>query len=196
MKDFDHLLSVWQGQPKRVRLSVDDVLKLVKKGLSKLKARLLTGVIAVALSMLGIILIALFSPIHHDLTYVGLGIWLIVMFAFILLQIGDYRVISSLDITTDPATYLSHMKLYKKRRAYMNGRFYYYYALAISIGVALYADEFIGHKSLTFKYYFYIFWLLYLAFVTFYWKKKLIAREDKRVAELIERLENLRKQFE
>jgi ribosomal protein S18 acetylase RimI-like enzyme len=33
MKDFDHLMSVWQGQPKQDQLSVDDVLKQVKKGI-------------------------------------------------------------------------------------------------------------------------------------------------------------------
>lgn len=32
MKDFDHLMSVWQGQPKQEQLSVEETLKQVKKG--------------------------------------------------------------------------------------------------------------------------------------------------------------------
>jgi uncharacterized protein YfbU (UPF0304 family) len=38
MKDFDHLMSVWQAQPKQDQLSVDEVLKQVKKGYALLPA--------------------------------------------------------------------------------------------------------------------------------------------------------------
>lgn len=32
MKDFEHLMTVWQGQPVKEQLSVDEALKQVKKG--------------------------------------------------------------------------------------------------------------------------------------------------------------------
>ena len=35
MKEFEHLMSVWQGQPKPGRLSVDEALKQVKKGITQ-----------------------------------------------------------------------------------------------------------------------------------------------------------------
>jgi hypothetical protein len=48
MKDFDHLMSVWQGQPKRDQLSVDEVLKSVKKDIRGIAGRLYWGIVAIA----------------------------------------------------------------------------------------------------------------------------------------------------
>jgi hypothetical protein len=45
MKDFDHLMSVWQEQPKKDQLSVDDVLKQVKKGMSAMSRKLFWGIV-------------------------------------------------------------------------------------------------------------------------------------------------------
>jgi hypothetical protein len=196
MKDFNDLLSVWQGQPKQVRLSVDDVLKQVKKGVNKLKSKTLLSLIAVGVSLTLIIGVALFMPIHNQITYVGLAVWIISFAIVIVMQLGDYRTISTLDATTDPPTYISHLKLYKKRRAVMNGRFFYYYALAVSLGVMLYSFEFVNRNSLSFMISFYAGWFVYLAFVLFFLKKKLIERENRRVADLLEQLERLQQQFE
>ena len=196
MKDFNDLLSVWQEQPKLVKLSVEDVLKQVKKGVNKLKNKTLLGLVAVGASLTLIVLVALFMPIHHTLTYVGLGVWIISFAIVIVMQMGDYKTISTLDATMDPAAYISHLKLYKKRRALMNGRFYYYYALAVSIGLMLYSNEFTSHNSTVFMVGFYTGWLVYLAFVLFYLKRKLIERENNRIAELLNKLEKLQGQFE
>ncbi|GAB2688192.1 hypothetical protein GCM10027037_08280 [Mucilaginibacter koreensis] len=196
MKDFNDLLSVWQGQPKQVRLSVDDVLKQVKKGVNKLKSKTLIGLIAVGISMAVIVAVALFMPIKSQLTYIGLAVWIVSFAIVIVMQMGDYRTIATLDATTDPPTYISHLKLYKKRRAVMNGRFFYYYALAVSFGVMFYSFEFISRSSIYIMIGFYVGWLVYLAFVLFFLKKKLIERENRRVADLLDQLERLQQQFE
>ncbi len=46
MKDFEHLMSVWQGQPKQDQLSVDEVLKQVKKGIRSITSQLYWGIVA------------------------------------------------------------------------------------------------------------------------------------------------------
>ncbi len=196
MKDFDHLLSVWQGQPKSIRLSVDDVLKQVKKGVGSLKSRIFNKLIIMGIVLAVILSIMLFIPFHNKYSYIGLGIWAVSMIYFLVISAGDYHTISTLDATADPATYISHLKLYKRRRAFTNGRFFYYYALAISIGLLFYSIEFISKAALILQAGFGLIWCAYLVYVIFFWKKKVFQKESEQIKELLEQLGNLQQQFE
>lgn len=51
MKDFDHLMSVWQGQPKPDQLSVDEVLKQVKKGIRSITQKLYWSIVAMVVTV-------------------------------------------------------------------------------------------------------------------------------------------------
>jgi hypothetical protein len=63
MKDFDHLMSVWQAQPKKEHLSVDEVLKQVKKRRTQFNLRMYWAIIAM-------------------IAYAGLGIYMMFFMAF------------------------------------------------------------------------------------------------------------------
>ncbi len=196
MKDFDHLLAVWQGQPKQVQLSVDDMLKQIKKGIGKIKFKLLLGLTGVAVAVIALIGVGLFAHIHSTLTYIGLVIWIVSIISYMVLQTGDYKTIANLDATIDPALYLNKLQRYKKRRAYTYGKFFYYYAIAVSIGVMFYSNEVLYKTSASFKSGFYAGWVGYMFFVLLYLKDKLVAKENRRIADLIEKLERLQQQFE
>ena len=53
MKDFEHLMSVWQGQPKQDQLSVDEALKQVKKGVRSITSQLYWGIVAMVVMEIG-----------------------------------------------------------------------------------------------------------------------------------------------
>ena len=55
MKDFDHIMSVWQDQPKKDQLSVDDVLKQVKKGVNGLSRKLFWNITIMGITLSGIL---------------------------------------------------------------------------------------------------------------------------------------------
>ncbi|UEG55290.1 hypothetical protein LLH06_09995 [Mucilaginibacter daejeonensis] len=196
MKDFEHLISVWQEQPKQPRLSVDDVLKQVKKGINKLGSRVLYGIIAISVTIIFTAGLTLFAVFERRLSYIGLFVLLFGMIAYLILQIGDYRTITRQDLTLDPAAYLNSLKEYQKRRAYLHGRFYYAFALMTCLGISFYTIEVFQNKPLMFKVTYYIFCAIYILFCTFYLKDRFIQREQKRVSYLIERLERLEGQFE
>lgn len=196
MKDFEHLLSVWQEQPKQPRLSVDDVLKQVKRGINKLGISVLYGIIAISVAILFTAGLTLFAVFEQRLSYIGLFVMLFGMIAYLTLQIGDYRTITKHDLTLNPAAYLKSLKEYQTRRAYLNGRFYYAFAIMICIGVSLYTVEVFQNKPLIFRIIYYTFCGLIILVTTFYLKDKFIQREQKRVSYLIERLERLEGQFE
>ncbi|WP_295768724.1 hypothetical protein [uncultured Mucilaginibacter sp.] len=196
MKDFEHLLSVWQEQPKQPRLSVDDVLKQVKRGVNKLGIGVLYGIIAISVAIIFTGGLTLFAIFENRLSYIGLFVMLFGMISYLVLQVGDYRTITRHDVTLNPAAYLNSLKEYQQRRAYLNGRFYYAFALMICVGVSLYTVEVFANKPLFFKVLYYTFCGATILFTTFYLKDKFIKREQKRVSYLIERLERLEGQFE
>jgi hypothetical protein len=196
MKDFDHLLSVWQEQPKLPKLSVDDVLKQVKKGINKLGIRVLWSIVSISVAIATTAGLTLFAVFEKRLSYIGLFVLLIGMIVYLILQIGDYRTIARHDLTLNPGAYLNSLKEYQKRRAYLYGRFYYAFVLMICVGISLYTVEVLNNKPLIFRIIYYIVCTAYVLFCTFYLKDKLIQREEKRVSYLIERLERLEGQFE
>ncbi|WP_345951869.1 hypothetical protein ABDD95_10615 [Mucilaginibacter sp. PAMB04274] len=196
MKDFEHLLSVWQEQPKQPQLSVDDVLKQVKKGINKLGIRVLYSIAITAVALIFTSGLTLFAVYEQRLSYIGLFVMLLGMIAYLVLQIGDYRTITKHDLTLNPAAYLKSLKEYQNRRAYLNGRFYYAFALMICLGISLYTIEVFQNKPLIFRILYYTFCGVYILIATFYLKDRLIQREQKKVSYLIERLERLEGQFE
>lgn len=196
MKDFDHLLSVWQEQPKLPKLSVDDVLKQVKKGINKLGIRVLWSIVSISVAIATTAGLTLFAVFEKRLSYIGLFVLLIGMIVYLILQIGDYRTIARHDLTLNPGAYLNSLKEYQKRRAYLYGRFYYAFVLMICVGISLYTVEVLNNKPLIFRIIYYTVCTAYVLFCTFYLKDKLIQREEKRVSYLIERLERLESQFE
>jgi hypothetical protein len=196
MKDFDHLLSVWQEQPKLPKLSVDDVLKQVKKGINKLGIRVLWSIVSISVAIATTAGLTLFAVFEKRLSYIGLFVLLIGMIVYLILQIGDYRTIARHDLTLNPGAYLNSLKEYQKRRAYLYGRFYYAFVLMICVGISLYTVEVLNNKPLIFRIIYYTVCTAYVLFCTFYLKDKLIQREEKRVSYLIERLERLEGQFE
>jgi len=106
MKDFDQLMSVWQGQPKQDQLSVDDVLKQVKKGMNSMSRKLAWNIASMTLSFLAILCIMLFLVFQSWATYAGMSIILITLILYIIMMVRDYKLIHSHDITINPADYL------------------------------------------------------------------------------------------
>jgi hypothetical protein len=196
MKDFDHLMSVWQEQPKKDQLSVDDVLKQVKKGMSGMSRKLLLGIITMSVSFVGVLGVMLFLVFTSWVTYVGIIIIMITILLYGLMMIRDYRVISKQDITTNPTEYLQSLKEYQRNRAVVYGWLFYAYMLLISCGLVLYFFEVLQSSSTAFKLAAYGFSALWFLFCTFYLKGRFVKNEQDKVNLMIDRLIRLQNQFD
>ena len=196
MKNFEHLLTVWQGQPVKEQLSVDEVLKQVKKGVSSIsnKLRREIAVVSVAIAVIGSL--AVFGSFHNTISSVGLLLLVAGMAIYLTLQIADYRTLAKHDPTQNPVAYLQNLKAYQKHRAYVNGRFFYTYSLIVAAAIALYTIEVLEGQSLWLRLGFYVFCAAYLIFCTFYLKNIIIKNENEKVNLMIERLERIKGQFE
>jgi len=195
MKDFDHLMSVWQGQPKQDQLSVDEVLKQVKKGMRGITNQLYWGIVAMV-AVLGLTFIITVFFAFQWLTYVGLLIMLITMLLYAVLIVRNYRILKKHDATLNPNEYLQDLKEYQKNRAKIAGWFYYIFVMLISLGLALYFVEILRNASTAYRAAVYSFTIIWFLFLTLYYKKRIFKNEEEKLNLMIERLERLQGQFE
>jgi hypothetical protein len=196
MKDFDHLMSVWQEQPKKDQLSVDDVLKQVKKGMNSLSRKLLWNITSMAISFAGVFVVMLFFVFTSWVTYLGIIIILTTMVLYVMMMIRDYRIISKQDITINPAEYLQSLKEYQKSRAKVYGGLYYLYVILISSGLLLYFFEVLQSASAAFKMIAYGVTTAWLLFCTFYLRGRFVKSEQDKLNLMIDRLLRLQNQFD
>ena len=196
MKDFDHLMSVWQEQPKKDQLSVDDALKQVKKGMSGLSRKLFWNITGMAISLAGIFVVMVFFVFNSWVTYLGIFIILSTMVLYVIMMIRDYRIINKQDITINPANYLQDLKEYQKNRAKVYGGLYYLYVCLISGGLLLYFYEVLQSASTMFKILAYTLTTAWLLFCTFYLKGRFVKSEQDKLNLMIDRLIRLQNQFD
>ena len=196
MKDFDHLISVWQEQPKRDQLSVDDVLKQVKKGISGMSQKLLWNIVSMGLAISAMLAVMLFFVFQSLLTYLGICILIITLVLYALMMVRDYRLISKQDATINPADYLQSLKEYQKNRAKVYGWMYYVYVLLISTGLLFYFFEVLQSATAAFKAIIYGVYGVLVLFTTFYIRERFVKNEQEKLGHFIERLTKLQGQFD
>lgn len=195
MKDFDHLMSVWQDQPKRDQLSVEEVLKQVKKGVRGIKSQLYWGIVA-TMAVIALTFVITFFFVFKWLTYLGLFIMLFTMLMYAVMVIRNYRILNRRDATINPVEYLQDLKQYQRNRAKITGWFFYLYLLLISLGLSLYFIEILQNASTFYKVSVYTITIAWFLFLTFYYKKRIFRNEEEKLNLMIERLERLQGQFE
>jgi MFS family permease len=196
MKDFEHLMSVWQEQPKRDQLSVDETLKQVKRGVRTIASQLYWGIMAMA-SVLGLTFVILFFFVFQSwLTYVGIFTMLITMLLYAVMIVRNYRILKRRDATLNPNEYLQDLKEYQRNRTRITGWFYYFYLLLISLGLSLYFVEILQNAPLLYKIAVYGITIIWFLFLTFWYKKRIFKNEEEKLNLMIDRLERLQGQFE
>ncbi len=195
MKDFDHLMSVWQEQPVHDKLSVEDVLKQVKKDVSSIANKLWWNIIAIIAVLTMSALLVLFA-VFTWVAYVGLLIMMMSMLFYFSMIIRHYRILSKRDVTRSPTEYLVDLHEYQKARSKTVGWFYYIYVLMIGIGLLLYSYEILATFSLYGKVAVYGVTVIWLLFCSLYLKRRIFQNEQEKLNMMIDRLERLKSQFE
>ncbi|HJP62377.1 MAG TPA: hypothetical protein VJ844_02990 [Mucilaginibacter sp.] len=195
MKDFDHLMSVWQGQPKKDQLSVDETLKQAKKGVRGIKNQLYWGIVAM-MAVLVLTFVITFFFVFQWLTYLGLFIMLFTMLLYAVMIIRNYRILGRHDATQNPTDYLQDLKEYQRNRTKISGWFFYIYLLLISLGLSLYFIEILQTASTFYKASVYTLTIAWFLFLTFWYKKRIFKNEEEKLNLIIDRLERLQGQFE
>ncbi len=196
MKEFEHLMSVWQAQPVNDKLSVDEVLKQVKKGINGIASKLYWGIAAMIAIAVYAFAVMFFFTFKNWETYAGIIVIIATILLYLSLSVRHYRILHKRDHTLNPTEYLQSIKEYQKQRAVLAGWFYYIYVTLISLGLALYLVEILEHASVLKKVILYSFTIFWILFLTLYLKRRIFQSEEEKLNLLIDRLERLENQFE
>jgi Ca2+/Na+ antiporter len=196
MKEFEHLMSVWQGQPKPDRLSVDEALKQVKKGIRGITSKLYWGIVAMIALIVGAFIITFFFSFRSPATTIGILIILVTMLMYLSFMVRHYHILHKHDLTQNPTEYLNTLKEYQKNRTKMVGWFYYIYMLLISAGLALYFVEVLEKAPTYFKLITYGSTIIWFLFITLYLKPRMFKNEEEKLNLMIDRLIRLQEQFD
>jgi Ca2+/Na+ antiporter len=195
MKDFDHLMSVWQGQPKQDQFSVDEALKQVKKGVRSIQNQLYWGIVAM-FAVIALTFVITFFFAFKWLTELGLFIMLSTMLIYAVTIVRNYRILNKHDATQNPTDYLQDLKQYQRNRSKITGWFFYLYLLLISLGLSLYFIEILQTAPVYYKASVYTITIAWFLFLTFWYKKRIFRSEEEKLNLIIDRLERLQGQFE
>ena len=196
MKEFEHLMSVWQGQPAAGKLSVDEALKQVKKGIRGITNKLYWGIMAMITLILCAFIITFFFAFRSPATIIGILIILVAMLMYLSLIIRHYHILNKHDLTQNPTEYLNTLKEYQKKRSKVIGWFYYVFMLLISTGLALYFIEVLEKAPVYFKLITYGATIIWFLFITFYLKPRMFKNEEEKLNLMIDRLIRLQEQFD
>ena len=197
MKDFDHLMSVWQDQPvHHDKLSVDNVLKQVKKDVSAIANKLRWSIMAVIALLISTFAVLCFLVFNSWMTYAGILIMMTCMLMYFMLIIRHYRILNKHDATSSPTEYLVDLHEYQKERGKVTGWFFYIFVLMIGVGLLLYFYEVLATFPLYGKITVYGLTVVWLMFCTFYLKRRIFASEQEKLNMMIDRMERLKSQFE
>lgn len=196
MKEFEHLMSVWQGQPKRDTLSVDEALKQVKKGIRGITSRLYWGIVGMIGLIVCAFIITFFFSFRSPATIIGILIILVTMLMYLSLIVRHYHILNKHDLTQNPSEYLNTLKEYQKNRSKTIGWFYYFFMVMISTGLALYFVEVLEDAPMYFKLITYGSIIIWFLFITFYLKPRMFKNEEEKLNLMIDRLIRLQEQFD
>ncbi|MFN0290920.1 hypothetical protein [Pedobacter helvus] len=195
MQEFDHIEALWAKHTVDVKISADDMLKQAKKDVSNIRTKSLLNIIGMALSIFAVAAVWFFYDFASITTHFGISIIILAVTVYTIILYANHRVIAQNDFTQNPNIFLQKLKVYQLQRHQLYNRLYWFYVIALSLGMGLYFFELLQNFD---------FWLqVLILFLSFGWiifcstlvRKAVIKRDKERIALLIEKFERISNQF-
>lgn len=195
MKDFEALMSIWQDQIERPKVSHEDVLKRIRRDKNALSRRLLfeMGGMALAIALLSYVWYS--NPFRMWTTHLAMLMFMVCCIYYIFTLVHNYRRISSVQLFERPGDYIQYLKKYKHDRYIFNTRKYRYYSLFFTAAFVLYFIEiaFLADPLITIVGA--VLTAAWIAFCYFFLMRIYIKKEETKLEGMIHNLERLREQF-
>ena len=196
MKGFDEIQQLWQGQAPEPNVSADAMLKRIKGNRTALARKFFWQMVGVVIAVATLLWMGLTVDFSTWTTYAALAIMVGCICYYSVNQLRDLRDIrSSENLLSKPQDYINYLKAFRQRRNRFNTRNYAIYEACIGFAFALYGIEmyfalpfwtFVGSA---------IFIALWFVICHFVFMKQYINNENARIAEMIDNLERINKQF-
>jgi len=195
MQAFDQIQELWQKHEVEVKFSADEMLQQAKKEVNGLKLKSALNILGMAASFIAIAALWIFFHFNSWTTHVGISITIITIGVYTIILYRDYRLISKADFTAHPNEYLNNLKTYQINRYKLYNTLYWFYTVALSMGIIFYFIEILSLFNLIQKVIAIGLTFLWILFCSTILRKAVIKREKERIALLIEKFERISQQI-
>ena len=191
MQEFDQIEALWAKHTVDVKISADEMLKQVKKDVNGMRTRSLLNLAGMALSIVAMAMLWIFYDVQSWTTHAGISIIIVSIAVYTIILYNQHRLIAKNDFTANPNEFIASLKQYQLNRFALYNRLYWFYAIALSLGMIFYFVEILAHLE---------FWMQVLTIVvSFGWmifcstlvRKAVIKRDKERIALIIEKFERI-----
>jgi hypothetical protein len=195
MQEFDHIEALWAKHTVDVNISADEMLKQAKKEVNGMRTKSLLNIGVMILSIVAMAVLWFFYDVQTWTTHAGISIIIISIAVYTVILYNNHKIISKSDFTVNPNDFINRLKQYQLNRFVLYNRLYWFYAIALSLGMVFYFIEILAHLD---------FWIQIIAIsISFGWmifcstlvRKAVIKRDKERIALLIEKFERISGQF-
>lgn len=191
MQAFDQIQELWQKHEVEVKVSADEMLQQAKKEVNGLKLKSALNILGMLASFIAIAALWIFFHFESWTTHVGISITIIAIGVYTLILYRDYRLISKTDFTAHPHKYLNNLKTYQLNRYKLYNSLYWFYMIALSLGIIFYFVEILAHFNLVQKVLAVGLTAIWILFCSTILRKAVMSREKERIALLIEKFERI-----
>jgi len=191
MQAFDQIQELWQKHEVEVKVSADEMLQQAKKEVNGIKLKSALNILGMLASFIAIAALWIFFHFESWTTHVGISITIIAIGVYTLILYRDYRLISKTDFTAHPHEYLNTLKTYQLNRYKLYNSLYWFYMIALSLGIIFYFVEILAHFNTVQKVLAVGLTALWILFCSTILRKAVMSREKERIALLIEKFERI-----
>ncbi|RBQ02404.1 hypothetical protein [Pedobacter miscanthi] len=191
MQAFDQLQELWQNHEVDVKVSADEMLQQAKKEVNSIKLKSALNILGMLASFIAIAALWIFFHFESWTTHVGISITIIAIGVYTLILYRDYRLISKTDFTAHPHEYLNNLKTYQLNRYKLYNSLYWFYVIALSLGIIFYFVEILSHFNTVQKVLAVGLTALWMLFCSTILRKAVMSREKERISLLIEKFERI-----
>lgn len=195
MQEFNQIEALWATHTVDVKISADGMLKQAKKDVSSMRTKSLLNILGMLLSIFAIAAIWLFYDVSSIYTHLGISIIILAVAAYTLILYANHRIIAKNDFTENPNIFLHKLKIYQLQRHQLYNKLYWFYVIALSVGMAFYFLEILSMLTpwlqaliLTLSFG----WIIFCSTLV---RKAVIKKDKERINLLIEKFERLSNQL-
>lgn len=195
MQEFNDIEAIWAKHTVEVKLSADEMLKQAKKEVNSLRNKSLLNIVGMAISFFSVTALWLFFSFQLWTTYLGISIFIIAVGVYTVILYNEYRIIAKNDFTVNPNEFINQLKRYQLNKMALYNRLYWFYAIALSLGMGLSFIEILDQFELWLKFMILTFTFIWMIFCSTIFRKAFIKKDKEKIALLIEKFERIGKQF-
>ncbi|KQB98951.1 hypothetical protein [Pedobacter sp. Hv1] len=194
MQEFDHIEALWAQHTVNVTISADEMLKQAKKEVNGMRTRSLLNIVGMGLSFVAVACLWLFD-FQSWTTHAGIAIIAIAVAVYTVILYNNHKIIAKSDFTAHPNEFISTLKHYQLNRLAIYNRLYWFYTVALSLGMVFFFVEISGHMELWLQLLFVVISFGWMLFCSTLVRKAVIKKDKERIALLIEKFERISDQF-